>query len=227
VDLDSTTTTCSSSGNQSISSKEPSEELQPLSDVIEIPKFLCRSPSLKSYEMGASSLSSQTGSEISYSICSSGSDEVGSRSSYDSSSSISDDRLPAHTSTTGYSSLLHQQTKPILKKQFQDSSAPFMKRYVPVKTTDGPGSSTMKNESLPTNYSSKRLPDEPEETLLQSSSPHKDIDCESSLPVATLCSHDQATRKLPVLGTGRLATNHQSSTPLLGRFSKSLGNFEV
>jgi len=161
---------------------------------------------------------------------SSGSDEVNYRSSYDKSSSLSlsDKSGPAPMAIISYHdtpSLLNQQTEPILKQQFSNSSAPFMKRYVLVKKTDGPSFFTQKSMSLPTSCSSKKSPNEPEETLLQSSSSLKDTDCKSLLPAAaefTACS--QATRKLPVLGKESLPANHQSS---LGSYSKILGSSDV
>jgi len=159
---------------------------------------------------------------------SSGSDEVNYRSSYEKSSSLSlsDESGPAPTTISSYHdspSLLNQQTEPILKQQFSNSPASFMKRYVPVKKTDGPSSFTQKSMSLPTSCSSKKSPDEPEETTLQSSSFHKDTDSKSLLlATAELCS--QATRKLLVLGKESLPANHQSS---LGSYSKILGSADV
>ena len=141
-----------------------------------------------------------------------------------SSPSISDDGGPAHATISANQSLLSQQTGPIIKQQFSTSSAPIVKHYVPVKTTDGPSSSVQKSMSLSKCYSSEKLPNEPEEILLQSDSSHKDIDYDSSLPDTagfTACS--QITGKLSLQKI--IPTSHQSSSSPLGITSKSRISF--
>jgi len=91
--------------------------------------------------MRISSRSSQTGSEEFHSIssnCSLGSDELNDGSSYNKSSSPNDHDsapLPALTPASSYcdARFNHQTEQPM---QFNNSSAPVMKRYVPMKTSD-------------------------------------------------------------------------------------------
>ena len=68
-----------------------------------------------------------------------------------------------------------------------------MKCYVPVKTGDGP------SYSAPTSFSTKKFSDDAVNVLLESSSSHKDNNCDSTLIVIagiTTCS--PATGKLPL-----------------------------
>ena len=76
--------------------------------------------------------------------------------------------------------------------------------------------------SLSKYYSSVKLPDEPEEALLQSNSSHKDIDYDYSLPAtAGFATCSQATGKLSFLFKKIVPTKNQSSASSLGIISKS------
>ena len=184
--------------------------------------------------MRISSRSSQTGSEEFHSMssnCSLGSDELNNGSSYNKNSSPNDHDsapLPAHTTASSYcDTRLNQQTEqPIIKQQFSNSSAPVVKRYVPVKTSDGP------SYSAPTSFSTEKFSDDAVNVLLESSSSHKDNDCNSTLPVTagiTTCS--PATGKLPLFGKQTLPTNHQPKSVERSNISskslRSLGSYYV
>ena len=83
-----------------------------------------------------------------------------------------------------------------------------MKRYAPVKfkTSDGP------SYSAPTSFSTEKFSDDAVKVLLESSSSHKDNNCDATLPVIagiTTCS--LATGKLPLFGKQTLTTNKKCS----------------
>ena len=95
-----------------------------------------------------------------------------------------------------------------------------------MKTSDGP------SYSAPTNFSTEEFSDDAVNVLLESSSSHKDNDCDSMLPVTagiTTCS--PATGKLPLFGKQTLPTNHQPKSAARSSISskslRSLGSYYV
>ena len=102
-----------------------------------------------------------------------------------------------------------------------DSNMPFVKRYMPVKTSDGPSSSAVmqKSASLPRSYSSDELAAETAviEGNLQrkKSSSMELLDSESTNVYKTNSSGSRTTGKQSLSGKQRPPLRHRYSSPIL------------
>ena len=130
---------------------------------------------------------------------------------------------PSRRRTTSPGNLTRLSLPPHNKRLHSESSMQFVKRYMPVKTSDGPGSSPMmqKSASLPRSYSSDELAAETAiiEGNLQrkKSSSMELLDSESS--TAAVHRHNngnsRTTGKPPLSSKQRVPLRHRYSSPIL------------
>ncbi|XP_065919238.1 girdin-like isoform X2 [Dysidea avara] len=246
VEMHSAMATYSGSGPEPVVNKRQSDSFQPRSDNIEMPRFLQRSSPILSLESDGSlkggmysqwSQLSQTDSEASHSSSlkrsnySLGHTELNLNSngnnnnnnSNSGSPSLSDGvspPLPPRMSTSpGYnrkSYLTHQQAKPNLKQRRSDSSIPIIKRYMPVKMTDGPSvSSAQKSMSLPKSRSSDELSNESSGKLHRKKSSSMEILDADASPVVFRADNNRAAGKPPLANKKKVPMRHRYSAPLL------------
>lgn len=237
--------TYSGSGPEPTVNKRQSDSFQPRSDNIEMPRFLRRSSPILSLESEKGGMYnnqwsqlSQTDSEASHSsslkrsnyslghtdlsLNSNGNNN--NNNSNSGSPSLSDGVSPPviHRRSTSPAYLtkphvVQQQTEPNLKQQRSDSSVPIVKRYMPVKTTDGPTlSSTQKTRSLPKSLSSDELSNEPSSGKLhrKKSSSMEILETDASPPVLR-AENSRAAGKPPLAGKKKPPMRHRYSAPLL------------
>ena len=233
--------TYSGSGPEPVAHSRRSQSFQPRSDNIEIPTFLCQSSPVVSLESeegmkgGMYTQLSQTDSECSsiknrsdYSLGSVGLNH-NLNSNVNNNNSLFTENTglpPARRRTIGNIAKpsLSPKSKPIRLRS--DTSAPVIKRYMPVKTSDGPGPSTMMNKSasLPRSFSSDELgtdavPTEGKSNLQRKKSSSMELlDNEISTgaaPVLRNTNRSRTSGKPPVAGKRRPPLHHRYSSPIL------------
>ena len=236
--------TYSGSGPEPVVNKRQSDSFQPRSDNIEVPRFLRRSSPILSLESDGSlkggiysqwSQLSQTDSEASHSsslkrsnyslghtelsLNSNGNNNNNSNSGSPSLSDGVSPPMPPRLSTSGYNRTphnIHQKTEPNLKQQRSDSSIPIVKRYMPVKVTDGPTvSSTQKSMSLPKSRSSDELSNELSGKLHRKKSSSMEILETDASPLVYRGESNRATGKPPLANKKKVPMRHRYSAPLL------------
>lgn len=231
--------TYSGSGPQPVANKRRSGGFQPRSDNIEIPTFLRQNSPVVSLESeegvkgGIYAQLSQTDSESSsiknrsdYSLGSVGlNHNLNSNGNNNNNNNVFSDGTallpPTRRRTTGNikaSLTSHNKTNVRLRS---DSNAPFVKRYMPVKTSDGPSSSMMqKSASLPRSYSSDELATDTvaiEGNLQRKKSSSMELlDSETSSPIVHRnTNYSRTSSKPPLSGKQRPPLRHRFSSPIL------------
>ena len=236
--------TYSGNGPEPVANNRRSEGFQPRSDNIEIPTFLRQNSPVVSLESeegmkGVYTQLSQTDSESSslknrsdFSLGSVGlnhnlNNNNGNNNSNNSVFSDSTSRPPPpRRRTTSPGDLVKPSLAPHNKTNMRlrsESFMPFVKRYMPVKTSDGPGASAVmqKSASLPRSYSSDELAAETAiiEGNLQrkKSSSMELLDSESSTTAVHKHNHNNSrtTGKPPLSGKQRAPLRHRYSSPIL------------
>ena len=225
-----------------------SQSFQPRSDNIEIPTFLRQSSPVASLgseegmKGGMYTQLSQTDSECSsiknrsdYSLGSVGLNHMGSvglnhnlNSNVNNNNNLFSENNglpPTRRRTIGNIAKpsLSPKSKPIRLRS--DTSAPVIKRYMPVKTSDGPGPSSVmqKSATLPRSFSSDELgadavPSEGKSNLQRKKSSSMELlDNESTgaAPVHRNTHHSRTSGKPPVAGKRRPPLHHRYSSPIL------------
>jgi len=237
--------TYSGSGPEPVVNKRQSDSFQPRSDNIEMPKFLRRSSPILSLESDGSlkggmysqwSQLSQTDSEASHSsslkrsnfslghtelsLNSNGNNNNNSNSGSPSlSDGVSPPMPPRLSSSPGYNRkphLVQQQTEPNIKQRRSDSSVPIVKRYMPVKVTDGPiVSSTRKSMSLPKSRSSDELSNESSGKLQKKKSSSMEVLETDASPLVYRAENNRAAGKPPLANKKKVPMRHRYSAPLI------------
>ena len=237
--------TYSGSGPEPVAnSNRRSECFQPRSDNIEIPTFLRQNSPVVSLESeeGVKGVVytqlSQTDSESSSlknrSDFSLGSVGLNHNLNNNGNNSNSNDVFSDNTShpppprrrTTSPGSLAKPSLAPHNKINLRlrsESSMPFVRRYMPVKTLDGPNSPAVmqKSASLPRSYSSDELAAETAvvegKLQRQRSSSMELLDSESSTTAVYKYNHNNSrtTGKPPLSGKQRVPLRHRYSSPIL------------
>lgn len=233
--------TYSGSGPEPVANNRRSEGFQPRSDNIEIPMFLRQSSPVVSLESegsvkgGVYTQLSQTDSESSslknrsdFSLGSVGlNHNLNNNGNNSNNNNVFSDNIshpsPSRRRTTSPGNFKRPSLPPHNKRLHSESSMQFVKRYMPVKTSDGPSSSAMmqKSASLPRSYSSDELAAETAiiEGNLQRkrSSSMELLDSESST-TAAVHRHNNGSRttgKPPLSGKHRAPLHHRYSSPIL------------
>ena len=233
--------TYSGSGPEPVS-KRRSEGFQPRSDNIEIPTFLRQNSPVASLESeegvkgGMYTQLSQTDSESSslkhrsdFSLGSVGiSNNLNSNGNNNNNTGFSSHLTglppPSRRRTTGNittPSLTTQRNKTTVHLR-GDSSVPIVKRYMPIKTSDGPSSSTkmQKSASLPRSYSSDELATDAvavEGNLHRKKSSSMELldsDLSTIAVVHGKTNHSRTTSKPPP-SSKRPPLRHRYSSPIL------------
>jgi len=229
--------TYSGGGPEQVANHRRSEGFQPRSDNIEMPAFLRQNSPVLSLESeesmkgGVYAQLSQTDSELSqsnslknrsdFSLGSVGLNHNFNSNSNNNNGSGDGTNLPPtrrRTTSPGYL------TRPSLNKAERlrsDSSIPFVKRYMPVKTSDGPSSlsATQKSASLPKSYSSDELAADAAtvggKLQRKKSSSMELLDTESFNNVMLRNNKSQTTSKPPLPSKRRPPLHHRYSSPIL------------
>ena len=232
--------TYSGSGPEPVANKRRSEGFQPRSDNIEIPTFLRQASPVVSLESEESVKGGSYVQQLSQTDSESGS--LKNRSDFSLGSVGLNHNLNNNGNnnnvladgTNNYTPPSRRATspgihlKPSLAPKSKanmrlrsDSNMPFVKRYMPVKTLDGPSPSAMmqKSASLPRSYSSDELAAETAivEGNLQrkKSSSMELLDSESRNVHKTNSSGSRTTGKPPPSGKQRPPLRHRYSSPIL------------
>ena len=233
--------TYSGSGPEPVANKRRSQSFQPRSDNIEIPTFLRQSSPVASLgseegmKSGMYAQLSQTDSESSsiknrsdYSLGSVGLNHNLNSNINNSNNLFSENTglPPARRRTIG--NIAKPPLSPKNKANIRlrsDLSAPVVKRYMPVKTSDGPGPSSMmqKSATLPRSYSSDELgtdvvASEGKSNLQRKKSSSMELlDNEPTGATVTHrnSNHSRTSGKPPVSGKRQPPLHHRYSSPIL------------
>lgn len=229
--------TYSGSGPEPVANKRRSEGFQPRSDNIEIPTFLRQNSPVISLESeegmkaGMYTQLSQTDSESSslknrsdFSLGSVGlNHNLNNNANNNNGSGDGTSHPPPPTRRRTIGNIVKPLLAPHRNKNARlssDSSAPFVKRYMPVKMSDGPSSSSkkmQKSASLPRSYSSDELAADPfsNEGNLQrkKSSSLELLDSETSSPIVH--RNSRTASKPPLSSKQRPPLRHRYSSPIL------------